>query len=74
LTQRTKRQSHELNALANENAAECARVFRIPIEDQVSLVAKEAIFQVGEIARYLRHPPAVGMGCGARDLHSTWPA
>jgi hypothetical protein len=58
-----------LNAYADENAAECVRVFRIPIENQVALAAKEAVVQVGEIPRDLRHPPAVGMGSDTRDLH-----
>jgi hypothetical protein len=58
-----------LNAFADENAAECVRVFRIPIENQIALAAKEAVVRVGEIPRDLCHPPAVGMGCDTRDLH-----
>jgi hypothetical protein len=58
-----------LNAFAHENAAERVRVFGIPIENQIALAAKEAVVQVGEIPRDLRHPPAVGMGSDTRDLH-----
>jgi hypothetical protein len=43
-----------LNAFADENAAECVRVFHIPIENQIALAAKEAVVQVGEIPRDLR--------------------
>jgi fructose-specific component phosphotransferase system IIB-like protein len=48
-----------MNAFAHENAAECVRVFGIQIENQTALVAKEAVVQVGEIPRDLRHPENV---------------
>src|SRR5579864_5016252 len=44
---------------------------RIAVEYQISSLAKEAIGQVGAIARDLRHPPAVRMRSDARDLHGT---
>jgi hypothetical protein len=36
---RSWRQSNDLNAFADENAAECVRVFRVPIENQIVLAA-----------------------------------
>jgi hypothetical protein len=45
-----------MNALANENAAECVGVFCISIERQIALAAKEALVHVGDVARYLPHP------------------
>src|ERR1017187_9680875 len=65
---RSCRQSNDLNAFSDENAAQCVRVFRIPIENQIALAAKQAVVRVGEIPR-VRHPPAVGMGSDTRDLH-----
>src|SRR5450759_729213 len=66
---RSCRQSNDLNAFSDQNAAQCVRVFRIPIENQIALAAQEAVVRVGEIARDLRHPPAVGMGSDTSDLH-----
>jgi GNAT superfamily N-acetyltransferase len=57
------------SGFADENAAECVRVFHIPIENQIALAAKEAVVQVGEIPRDLRHPPAVGIGSDTSDPH-----
>src|ERR1035437_10514605 len=40
-----------------------------PRSTLLALAAKEAVVQVGEIPRDLRHPSAVGMGSSTRDLH-----
>lgn len=53
---RTRRQSNYFDAFSDEYAAECAGVFRISVENQIPLAAKEAIVQVGDVARDLRHP------------------
>ena len=39
---RTRRQSNDMNALANENAAEYVGVFRISVENQIPFAAKKA--------------------------------
>ena len=61
--------SNDLDALADENAAECVGIFHIPIKNQVSLTVKEPVIQVGEIARDLHHSSVVGMRSDTRDLH-----
>src|ERR1022692_2072843 len=38
---RTRRQANDMDALANENAAECIGVFRISVENQIPLAAKK---------------------------------
>src|SRR5882672_2627573 len=63
------RQSNNVDAVPDENAAECVGVFRIPIENQVSLAAKKAVVRVGQIARDLRHPTVIRIGSNARDLY-----
>jgi hypothetical protein len=63
------RQPNDLDALADENPAKCIALFRIPIKNQVSLSAQEAVIQVSKVACDLRHPPAVGMGRDACYLH-----
>ena len=54
----------------DENAAECLRVFRIPIEGSNSACREGSRCQVGEISRDLRHPPRLsGRGSDTRYLH-----
>ena len=65
------RQPNDLDALADESAAEGVGVLRVSIENQVSLAAKEAVLRVGEVPGDLHHPPIVGMGSDARDFHDT---
>src|ERR1700736_5403510 len=50
---RTRRQSDDLDSLADENISECVGVFRIAVENQIPLAAKDAIVYVGHVSRDL---------------------
>jgi hypothetical protein len=53
----------------HEEAAEGIGVFGVPIEDEVSLAAKEPIVDVREIACHLRHPGGARVRGDASDVH-----
>lgn len=52
---------HGLDAAALGDSKELRGVLGVAIMDQVSLVAKEAVFAVDEIAGHLRHEGSVGI-------------
>jgi hypothetical protein len=60
-----------MHALADENIAECAGVFRISIKIQIPLAAKEAIVHVDDVARDLHPPRVVRMRRDAGNMYGS---
>ena len=57
-----------LDALTDEDVTIVVCVFRISVENQIPLAAKDAVLGIGDIARNLRHPSIVGVGCDAGNV------
>ena len=57
-----------MDALTEEDVTKVVCVFRISVENQIPLAAKDAVLGIGDIARNLRHPSIVGVGCDAGIL------
>ncbi len=51
-----------MDALTDEDVTKVVCVFRISVENQIPLAAKDAVLGIGDIARNLRHPSIVGVG------------
>jgi hypothetical protein len=60
-----------VDALSEEHVTKSIGVFRVSIENQIPLAAKEAIVHVGDVARDLRHPCVVGMRGNTGDVYGS---